>query len=741
MIFSFCRGSVNVVHNERAFTATTTTMMMMTADHTVTTTTSTYIVLIPRGLEHVVCEMLQQQQHHFHPNNRSSRCATHDHTAVISISTKIVGEEERLPCDSSHGNTSSFVTNVRKKLQSHHDEYQNKRKRRHQKETNTKETTNHIVTSPEVETIPTIGSNHKNTNNDNNNNNININNNSDIITKINQVACARLVGTMEYTPHQHVSIGYTTTTSTTPVHTNQIVSSTNTTTITTTTHTIKDIWSVPGQMSGLVWIEITIDRSCCCCCCDPCELRDVVLVPPPHSGPTVIPNHIRYLGPIVAVVAVYDSTTTTSSSNNNILLQEHQSVKEAGEQIQSIIRNDSNYEQKFHHALQLWRQHVQDCWPEVLDQYHSCHSRNAKKSTSVRTTGHDVNAPLKYRISCLRNDSKKYGYTRRELLRHIDGIIPSSSLYDTYTVDLTNYDLEIVLCYRPRSFLIGLAVRPYQYIGSGKSFASGELPPDITSPIMTSLSHVPRVVRLRPSTAQILLYLANLQPSDIVLDPCVGIGTIPIETRIQYGNHVFAIGGDLAMNDPSFQAVTVDYLRRASSSSTAQPQCGSCEQSVDRHIPIPDLLAWDATQIPIRSESIDVIVTDLPFGQLCMSAVKLDAFLPLIMAEMARVLRPITGRIVLLCGSYIAVLRCLIYANDCLVSTPNELIWDLPCTAVFPVNIGGNLAWVVQVRRSSGRPIKLADQRDKIRKQVQKREHTEKMMLGSKVSKMKHPQS
>ena len=668
--------------------------------------TCTYIVLIPRGFEYAICEMLQQVE--FQPISASSGDAN-DNTINISVSTKIVGEETLHLTKGDHLTSSAFVSNVRTKLQSHY--HENKVKRRHAtKNKKQQQNTNEKPTSTEEDGITTTTTSSSNNHN---------------LTKINCVACSTLVGTIEYTSHQHVSIGYMTTVANVAA----LVSTSSSSAATTNTQAkrmVQDIWSVPGQMAGIILIEITI-------CCNRCphhhqETALMLASTRLSSCSHVIPNHIRFLGPIVALVAMYDYT--------KVHLSEEQSAEEAGNVIQSTIQNDTCYEQKFQNALQLWHQHVQECWPEVIDQHHVQYP-NATKCAPARTCL-DANMPLKYRVSCLRSDSKKYVYTRRELLRHIDDVIPHSSVYDAFSVDLTNYDLEIVLCYRPHCFFIGFAVRPYQYVGSGRSFASGDLPPDTAPPIVTSFSTLPRVVRLRPSTAQILLHLANLQPSDIVLDPCAGIGTIPIEARIRYGNRVFAIGGDLAMNDSPFQTVTVDYLQRAS---TAKQKLGIVENDAGSRTPVPDMLVWDATQLPIRSESIDVIVSDLPFGQLCMSAVKLDAFLPLAVAEMARVLRPSTGRMVLLCGSYIAVLRCLIYANECLISNPNELIWELPCMAVFPVNIGGNLAWVVQVRRTCGKPNKIPHQREKVRQQVQKREHAEKMMLGNKISKMKHPQS
>jgi 23S rRNA G2445 N2-methylase RlmL len=47
------------------------------------------------------------------------------------------------------------------------------------------------------------------------------------------------------------------------------------------------------------------------------------------------------------------------------------------------------------------------------------------------------------------------------------------------------------------------------------------------------------ILRLRPTNAHLLLQVADIQNSgvEIVLDPCVGIGTIPVEAE-QYFSEV-----------------------------------------------------------------------------------------------------------------------------------------------------------------------------------------------------------
>lgn len=81
---------------------------------------------------------------------------------------------------------------------------------------------------------------------------------------------------------------------------------------------------------------------------------------------------------------------------------------------------------------------------------------------------------------------------------------------------------------------------------------------------------------------------------------------------------------------------------------------------------------------------------------------KLDSMLPLMLNEMARVLRRGSGRMVLLCGSYIPILEAFQKA-----SSHGCNVWQLPCDAVFPVNIGGLLAWVIQFSRTSDAPKEL----------------------------------
>jgi hypothetical protein len=176
------------------------------------------------------------------------------------------------------------------------------------------------------------------------------------------------------------------------------------------------------------------------------------------------------------------------------------------------------------------------------------------------------------------------------------------------------------------------------------------------------------------------LELANIQRGEIVLDPCVGIGTIPFCVESSGGG--IGLGGDLCLaNDNDDEP------------NSGEPQKGAAllySEKLGRGTSVSNLCAWDAGALPIRDASIDVIVSDLPFGQQCLSSGRLHRVLPIWLSEFARVLSPSNGRMVLLCGgSHSTVVGALQKQNNFAI------------TCVFPVNIGGLLAWVVMATRKA----------------------------------------
>jgi ubiquinone/menaquinone biosynthesis C-methylase UbiE len=402
------------------------------------------------------------------------------------------------------------------------------------------------------------------------------------------------------------------------------------------------IWTKPGQHSYMWWQFATAE---------------------PASD---VPN-LRALGPVTALVG---SWKLSPFPQRRIA-----TLSEMAEAIHFCLRSDSYRKQQFPSALRIWRQVALSNWKSVSERVRD--DSLFVDDLWLASTNTD-NPGLKFRISCVRPDDPNY--TRRDLIMAVaNDLVPSS-----WTVDLKHYDVEIVLFLKEddtdpcsHHFAVALALHPYQYLGC-HSFSSGIVPPDVAPPYMTLTG----IVRLRPSTAQLLLHLVGLKSGAVVLDPCVGIGTIAHECA--YLKYV-GLGGDIVLT-PSLLG----------------PQATTYSASIqnEQQRIAATLIAWDAANLPIRTGTVDAVVSDLPFGRLCLSTNKLQQLLPLVLNEMARVLRRNSGNIVLLCGHYKLVLEALEFINH--NHGEQNLIWEFPCTAVFPVNIGGMLAWVIQVRRGPG---------------------------------------
>ena len=465
------------------------------------------------------------------------------------------------------------------------------------------------------------------------------------------------------------------------------------------------VWTCPGQLAGSMWLRLET------------------------TAPYEKVAQLRCLGPLLALVC---SSTTTDACHH---LSPLHTLEEAIEDIRGWIDSQGGgaaggggvgYQKMLDRALGVWKGHVlqTDSWKNVMS-----HVDYKALEERVKTN------QLVYRLSSVRDSSllshssssTKYPYARQDLLaallveeeeqeqengKHRRPMIVPSTLQDSWKVKMSGYDLELVLFQQDDKVAIGLALRPYPEVGC-KSFAPGNIPPDITPPYIGG-DALSGLVRLRPTTAHLLLHMAKIQPGDVVLDPCAGIGTIPLEAdeyyfssssssnNINISSRAIGLGGDLVLDHPQIASAANGLAsaknNSAQSSSSSKTACY--------------LAAWDAAHLPIRRAAIDVIVSDLPFGQQCLSAKAVSDLLPLIVSEMARVLRP-HGRMVLLCGSHESVLQAL---------TDTSSHWKLPCTALVPVTIGGLLAWVVHVERNATMHVPLAKHLEHVRTMTAKRD-------------------
>jgi Putative RNA methylase family UPF0020 len=460
---------------------------------------------------------------------------------------------------------------------------------------------------------------------------------------------ARPIGSVELSRAQHVSVGYS--------------------------NAELCTWSCPGTLEGSVWMNIRIPRS---------KIREF--------------SSLRCLGPVLALVGLTDDIPSLKNRDHEM----DELLKDISDWMGSIGQD------KFGHnlasAIDLWKEYVALVWPAMLQ-------KDEQSSLKERIE----QDRLRFRLSGMR-DHEDAPYARHDFLRRlIDDL--GSTLLPSYhgigaeqgwCVNLKQFDIEFVTVWLSNGFMaMGISLLPYSFL-QATSFDKGGVPPDISKPYIGGA--LKDLVRLRPTTAHLLLRIATVQPFEVVIDPCAGVGTIPLEADVFLGQCI-GIGGDVVLNRPTMAATasSLEQVARDSNRTAASSL----------------LAAWDASHLPVRDCSIDICVSDLPFGKQCLSSNSVRQLLPLLFLECSRILTVDVGRMVLLCGSP-SIAESL---------KESEKYWKQPCTVATPVNIGGLQAWVIRIERngihydSIDHPKRL----DRVRRLARKRDMVDKQQEGSGI--------
>ncbi|XP_048346323.1 tRNA (guanine(6)-N2)-methyltransferase THUMP3 [Sphaerodactylus townsendi] len=219
---------------------------------------------------------------------------------------------------------------------------------------------------------------------------------------------------------------------------------------------------------------------------------------------------------------------------------------------------------------------------------------------------------LKFRVTCNRAGDN-HSFTSNEAARDFGGAVQD---FFQWKADMTNFDVEVLLNIHNHEVVVGIALTE-------------------ESLHRRNITHFGPTT-LRSTLAYGMLRLCDPQPADIIIDPMCGTGAIPIEGAAEWPN-CFHIAGD---NNP--QAVK----RTANNILSLLKQIQSKESLSDSK-PI-DSIQWDICNLPLRTGSVDAIVTDMPFGKRIGSKKKNWDLYPACLMEMGRICRPRTGRAVLL---------------------------------------------------------------------------------------------
>ncbi|XP_003973291.2 tRNA (guanine(6)-N(2))-methyltransferase THUMP3 [Takifugu rubripes] len=218
---------------------------------------------------------------------------------------------------------------------------------------------------------------------------------------------------------------------------------------------------------------------------------------------------------------------------------------------------------------------------------------------------------IKFRVTCSRAGDK-HSFSSNEAARDFGGAVQE---FFQWKADMTKFDVEVLLNIHNDEVVIGIALTE-------------------ESLHRRNISHFGPTT-LRSTLCYGMLRLCKPQASDIILDPMCGTGAIPLEGAIEFNSSFYVAGdnNDMAVNRTVNNVFHIQRRRADKGSASGMPI---------------DTVRWDLCSLPIRTSSIDIIITDMPFGKRMGSRKKNWDLYPSCLREMARVCRPGSGKAVLL---------------------------------------------------------------------------------------------
>ncbi|NXU35263.1 THUM3 protein, partial [Drymodes brunneopygia] len=269
-------------------------------------------------------------------------------------------------------------------------------------------------------------------------------------------------------------------------------------------------------------------------------------------------------------------------------------------------------------------------------------------------TGEGEVKVLKFRVTCNRAGDK-HSFTSNEAARDFGGAVQE---HFQWKADMTNFDVEVLLNIHNNEVVVGIALTE-------------------ESLHRRNITHFGPTT-LRSTLAYGMLRLCDPQPTDIIVDPMCGTGAIPIEGAAEWP-HCYHIAGD---NNP--QAVK----RAANNICSLLRKNESKDSSTAQGVPL-DIIQWDICNLPLRTGSVDIVVTDMPFGKRIGSKKKNWDLYPACLMEMGRICTPGTGRAVLLTQDKKCFAKALSRVGH--IWRRAQTVW---------VNVGGLHAAVYLLRRT-----------------------------------------
>lgn len=173
------------------------------------------------------------------------------------------------------------------------------------------------------------------------------------------------------------------------------------------------------------------------------------------------------------------------------------------------------------------------------------------------------------------------------------------------------------------------AIELWVHVVGARTIAGLRLSGDDLAQRRYKRAHLP--ASLKPTVARALVMLSEPRADDVCLDPMAGAGTI-LRERAEAERAARIFGGDLDR----------DAINAARANAGKQAP----------------LARWDATRLPLAQATVDVVITNPPYGRQMGTVAGLDRLYARSLREIARVLRP-GGRCVLLTGEAAVLMRAM----------------------------------------------------------------------------------
>ena len=263
----------------------------------------------------------------------------------------------------------------------------------------------------------------------------------------------------------------------------------------------------------------------------------------------------------------------------------------------------------------------------------------------------DLGDLVRFRASANRI-GKKQSITSPDAEQHFGGALQDLT---NWKVDLTTYNLEVLITLGTDFVMVCLSLT-HESLHRRNIIDFG-------------------YTTLRASIAYNMLRMCTVKSGEVVIDPMCGSGAIPIEGALEWPNS-FHIGGD-------HNSIAI---KKSLSNITSVNQSDNTKP-----IKAPvDIFRWDVRKLPFATGTIDVIVTDLPFGKRLGSKANNHKLYPSLLVELARVCKKDTGRACFLTNDKRSIVNAISYASK---------LWLLKRT-VF-INMGGLRAAVYYLKRTN----------------------------------------